>query len=47
MKQLTTPYQQDKLEYIKKPYRGEFLGLSPKHAQHPGKTSFNCQHLPS
>ena len=29
MRQLTTPYQQDKLEFIKNPIVAEFLGLSP------------------
>ena len=29
MKQLTAPYQQDKLEFIKNPIVAEFLGLSP------------------
>ena len=29
MKQITSPYQQDKLEFIKNPVVAEFLGLSP------------------
>lgn len=29
MRQITTPYQQDKLEFIKNPVVAEFLGLSP------------------
>ena len=29
MEQITAPYQQDKLEFIKNPVVAEFLGLSP------------------